>query len=163
LAHRRARDFFEDSETARRLFAELISADADEVALIPAASYGPSLAAANLPMRPGQRIVLLEDEFPSNVYPWRDLAARVGGSVEVVARSDDFDWTRTLLERIDDRTAVAAVPNCHWTDGSLVDLGRVGKRAREWGGARRRCYAVARRRTLRRGYGTAGFLGCRQL
>src|SRR5260221_10602743 len=50
-----ARDFFEDSETARRLFAELISADADGVALIPAASYGLSLAAANLPMRPGQR------------------------------------------------------------------------------------------------------------
>ena len=130
-----ARDFFEDSEMARRLFAELISADADGVALIPAASYGLSLAAANLPMRPGRRIVLLEDEFPSNVYPWRDLAARVGGSVEVVARPDDFDWTRTLLERIDDRTAVVAVPNCHWTDGSLVDLGRVGKQAREVGAA----------------------------
>jgi selenocysteine lyase/cysteine desulfurase len=130
-----AGDFFDESEEARHLFAELISADADGVALIPAASYGLSLAAANLPVKPGQRIVLLEEQFPSNVYPWRDLAARTGGSVEVVARPADFDWTRALLERIDERTAVVAVPHCHWTDGGRVDLVRVGERARASGAA----------------------------
>jgi selenocysteine lyase/cysteine desulfurase len=130
-----ASDFFDESEEARGLFAELISADADGVAVIPAASYGLSLAAANLPLKAGQRIVLLEDQFPSNVYTWRDLAERSGGSVDVVARPSDFDWTRELLERIDERTAIVAVPNCHWTDGSLVDLVRVGERARAVGAA----------------------------
>jgi selenocysteine lyase/cysteine desulfurase len=33
------------------------------------------------------------------------------------------------------RTAVVAVPNCHWTDGSLVDLVRVGEAARSVGAA----------------------------
>lgn len=128
-------DFFEESEAARSLFAGLISSDADGVALIPSASYGLSLAAANIPVREGQHIVLLEDAFPSNVYPWRDLAERSGAGVEVVARPSDFDWTRELLERIDERTAVVAVPQYHWTDGSLVDLDRVGERARAVGAA----------------------------
>jgi selenocysteine lyase/cysteine desulfurase len=130
-----AHDFFSESEAARSLFAALISSDTDGVALIPSASYGLSLAAANVPVREGQRIVLLEDAFPSNVYPWRDLAERSGGSIEVVARPSDFDWTRELLERIDERTAVVAVPHYHWTDGSLIDLERVGERARAVGAA----------------------------
>ncbi|HST90322.1 MAG TPA: aminotransferase class V-fold PLP-dependent enzyme [Ktedonobacterales bacterium] len=130
-----AADFFTDVEVARTLFAELIGADADGVALIPSASYGLSLAAANLPAGPGRRIVLLDDQFPSNVYPWRDLAVRTGGSIETVPRPDDFDWTTAVLERIDERTAVVAMPPCHWTDGSLVDLVRVGERARAVGAA----------------------------
>jgi selenocysteine lyase/cysteine desulfurase len=126
-------DFFEESEAARSLFAALISSDADGVAFIPSASYGLSLAAANIPVREGQHIVLLEDAFPSNVYSWRDLAKRSGASIESVNRPSDFDWTRELLERIDERTAVVAVPQYHWTDGSLVDLARVGERARAVG------------------------------
>jgi selenocysteine lyase/cysteine desulfurase len=40
-----------------------------------------------------------------------------------------------LIAEIDDDTAVVAAPNCHWTDGSLVDLSRVGERVREVGAA----------------------------
>lgn len=128
-------DFFTTSETARTLFAELIGADADGVALIPSASYGLSLAAANLPVGPGRRILLLEDQFPSNVYPWHDLAARTGGVIETVPRPDDHDWTAAVLARIDERTAVVAMPHCHWTDGGLLDLARIGERARAVGAA----------------------------
>lgn len=131
----RSSDFFAESEAARRLFAELISSDPDGIAITPSASYGLSLAAANLLVGPGQRIVVLEDQFPSNVYPWMDLASRGGGSIDVVARPPDFDWTRVVLERIDERTAVVAVPHYHWTDGSLVDLERVSERAHAVGAA----------------------------
>lgn len=130
-----AGDFFDESETARALFAELIGADADGVALIPAASYGLSTAAANLPVRPGQRIVVLQEQFPSNVYPWRELAARSGAELVALARPADSDWTSALLAAMDERTAVVAVPQCHWTDGSRVDLARVGERARAVGAA----------------------------
>jgi selenocysteine lyase/cysteine desulfurase len=40
-----------------------------------------------------------------------------------------------VLDAIDEATAIVAVPNVHWTDGSLVDLGAVGARAREVGAA----------------------------
>ena len=50
----RPADFFCGPERARALFARLIGADADGVALVPAASYGLATAAANLPLRAGQ-------------------------------------------------------------------------------------------------------------
>ena len=86
-------------------------------------------------MREGEKIIILEDQFPSNVYPWRELASRSGATLITVPRPKDFDWTRALLGEIDAGTAVVAAPNCHWTDGSLVDLARVGEKAREVGAA----------------------------
>lgn len=128
-------DFYTESETARNLFADLIGGDADGVAIIPAASYGVGVAAANISLNRDQTIVLLEDQFPSNVYPWRDLAARTGATIVTVPRPPDFDWTTALLAHIDERTGVIAVPHCHWTDGSLVDLRCIGERARAVGAA----------------------------
>jgi selenocysteine lyase/cysteine desulfurase len=129
------KDFFEDSETARALFAELVGGEADGVAIIPSVSYGMAVAAANVSIETRQKILILEEQFPSNVYPWRELAKRTGAELVTVPRPADHEWTSTVLDHLDERCAVVAVPNCHWTDGSLVDLARVGERAREVGAA----------------------------
>ncbi|MDQ3957199.1 MAG: aminotransferase class V-fold PLP-dependent enzyme, partial [Actinomycetota bacterium] len=47
----------------------------------------------------------------------------------------DYDWTAALRARIEADTAIVAVPNCHWTDGTLVDLVRVGEAVRSVGAA----------------------------
>ena len=124
-------DFFDEVEEVRTLFARLIGGDAEGVAVIPSVSYGISVAAANIPVREGEKIVILEDQFPSNVYAWRGLAARSGARLVAVPRPEDLDWTRALIEEIDADTAVVAAPNCHWTDGSYVDLARVSDCVRE--------------------------------
>ena len=129
------RDFFEDSETARVLFAELVGGEVDGVALIPSVSYGIAVAAANVPVEGGKGIVVLAEQFPSNVYPWRELAKKKDARLVTVPRPDDYDWTNAVLERVDDGTAVVAMPNCHWTDGSLLDLARVGEAVRAVGAA----------------------------
>src|SRR5262245_32067728 len=43
-------DFFSSSETVRKLFADLINADADDVAFAPAVSYGMAQAAHTIPI-----------------------------------------------------------------------------------------------------------------
>ncbi len=128
-------DFFSESEIARKAFADLIGAQADDIFVIPAASYGVSLAAANLPVGADQKIIMLEEQFPSHVYPWRELAARTGAAVEVLPRPADEDWTTAILAAIDDRCGIVAVPHCHWTDGGLIDLVAVGERCRAAGAA----------------------------
>ena len=127
--------FFEDAEEVRTLFARLVGGDADGVAIVPSVSYGISVAAANVAVGEGEKIVILEDQFPSNVYAWRELAEQCGAALVIVPRPEDSDWTRALLAELDADTAVVAVPNCHWTDGSLVDLARAGESAREAGAA----------------------------
>jgi selenocysteine lyase/cysteine desulfurase len=130
-----ARDFFTESEETRALFARLVGADADGVAIIPSASYGVALAAANLPVAAGQRILTLADQFPSNVYAWRDLATRTAATLVTVPRPADYDWTAAVLAELDERTTMVALPNAHWTDGGLLDLARIGERARAVGAA----------------------------
>jgi len=127
--------FFEGVEEVRALFARLVGGDAEGVAVVPSVSYGISVAAANVTVREGEKIIILEDQFPSNVYAWRELASREGANLVAVPRPEDSDWTRALIEEIDGDTAVVAAPNCHWTDGSLVDLVRVGEKVKEAGAA----------------------------
>src|SRR3546814_13219688 len=59
-------DFFTDSEVVRGLFARLVNATAEDVALIPAASYGVAVAAQALPLGPGDSVLTLAEQFPSN-------------------------------------------------------------------------------------------------
>lgn len=127
----RPADFFSDSEHCRGLFADLIGATADDIAIVPSVSYGIATAIANLTVRTGDRILVLEDQFPSNVYGWHELARERGAHIETIARPNDGDWTAAILDGLDQRIAVAALPHCHWTDGALVDLVAVGERCRD--------------------------------
>jgi len=65
--------FFDETESTRNLFAQLIGATADDIAIIPAVSYGMAVAAANLPLARGQTVVLMAEEFLSAVFCWRPL------------------------------------------------------------------------------------------
>jgi len=130
-----AKDFFSEVEEARRLFAMLLGggASADDIAIVPAASYGMAVACANVPLARGQNVLLLDEEFPSVILPWRERARGAGATAVLLPRPADDDWTRVILEAIDQQTAVAALPALHWTDGALIDLPRVAARLREVG------------------------------
>jgi selenocysteine lyase/cysteine desulfurase len=129
----RERDWFTDSERRRGLFARLIGADAEGVALVPAASYGLAVAAANLESRPGKNVLLIGEDFPSSVYTWRRHCERSGATLRTVSREPEQDWTAAVLEGLDAATAIVAVPNVHWTDGALLDLPRIAGAARQHG------------------------------
>ena len=127
--------FFDESERLRSTFASVAGVDADAIALVPSVSYGIGTAVANVDIAAGQTVVVLAEQFPSNVYPWRAAAAASGAEMLTVARPADGDWTAAVATAVDERTAVVAVPHCHWTDGSIVDLVAVGAAAREVGAA----------------------------
>ena len=127
------RDFFSGSDALRSACAELLNARADDIAIVPAASYGVSTAARNLPLAQGQNVIVVEDQFPSNVYPWRERAKESGARVRTVPRPRQGGWTRAVLDAIDGDTAVVALPHCHWTDGGLFDLQRIGEVCRASG------------------------------
>lgn len=126
-------DWFGPGEKLRALFARIIGAEADNIALIPSASYGMAVAARNIALRSSQKIILLEHQYPSNYYAWRELSRETGAEIVTVPRPSDNDWTAAILERIDDHTGLAALPNCHWTDGTLIDLEAIGKATRNVG------------------------------
>jgi len=126
-------DWFADVEYLRSLFALIVGGDAEGVALVPATSYGFAVAARSLPLRPGQRVLVLAEEDPSGVHTWRSAARRAGAEILTVARAPEQSWTDAVLAALDERVAIVSVPNVHWTDGALVDLGPIARRAHELG------------------------------
>ena len=124
-------DFFSETEISRGLFARVIDSETDDIAIIPAVSYGMSVAAKNVNVGKNDTIVVLEDQFPSNIYPWRELAKEKGAKVRTVPRPKNDNLTDALLNQIDKNTAIVALPGCHWTDGALIDLVKIGSRCRE--------------------------------
>ena len=124
--------FFDDAETIRGLASELFGGDADGYAVIPAASYGISTAARAIEQRlnPGDRILVVAEEFPSNLLPWRRVAEETGAEVITVPTPADGNWTRAILPMIDARVKVVAMSACHWTNGARIDLVPVGQAAR---------------------------------
>lgn len=126
-------EWVDDVEERRTLFARLIGADADGVALIPAASYGAATAARNLRATAGSRIIMPAEDFPSDVYTWRALAASSAAEIVTVERAPEQSWTEAILAQIDERCAIVSVPNVHWTNGGLFDLPVISARCREAG------------------------------
>ncbi len=122
-------------EDCRRLFAGLIGAEGDDIAIVPATSYGTAVAAANLPLAHGQSILLLERQYPSNYYVWADKAAAARARLVTVPRPGDGDWPAAVLARLTPGVAIAALPPCHWTDGGSLDLVAVGAACRAAGAA----------------------------
>ena len=89
----------------------LFGGDADGYAVVPAASYGLSAAARAIQptLKAGDRIVVLDEEFPSNVLPWRRVALETGAVVATVPTPADGDWTTATLAVIAQGARVAAL------------------------------------------------------
>lgn len=130
-----AADWFNDVERLREGYSTILGSDVDGVALIPATSYGLAVAAQNIAATPDDQVLVLADEYPSNHYTWRRFCLRTGAAMVVAKREAGANWTDAVLARISEQTRVLAVPNVHWTDGSLVDLQSVVQAARGVGAA----------------------------
>src|SRR6267143_1098177 len=107
--------FFTGAEEFRATAARLIDAPAECVAIVSSASYGVATAALNLSAGKGQRILVLDEQFPSNYYPWHQVARESGAALSVVPWPDDGDWTAAVLNLLSDDVAIAALPNVQWT------------------------------------------------
>ncbi len=132
----KAADFFDDVELLRSLFASLLGSAPDNIAIVPAASYGIACAAKNASVGRNQKILLLAEQFPSNYYTWARLAEENGAELCIIDTPADLDWTSAVLESIatyKDKIAVAALPKHHWSNGAPLDLQIICSALREIG------------------------------
>ncbi len=128
--------FFTDVERVRALYAELIDANANDIAMSPAASYGIATAARNIKLEAGQEILVVEDQFPSNIYSWRRMADEQGLEIIEVKRPKTDTWTNAILAEIETRgekLGLLALPAVHWADGGVIDLVAISKKAKNIG------------------------------
>ena len=123
----------QEAERVRGLAARLLGArEVHEVAFVENTSSGLSLVAEGLAWRPGDNVVGADFEFPSNIYPWMNLAAR-GVEFRRAAERDGRIDPEELLSLIDDRTRMLALSWVQYASGFRSDLARLGRACRERG------------------------------
>jgi len=118
-------DFFARVEALRAAFAGLVACEADNVAIVPSAGYGVSCAALNLPVRQGDVILGLYDQFPSNYYAWCRRAQASGAEFRLARREAGQSWADALfatIEGLGERIAIATLECHHWSSAEFVDL-----------------------------------------
>lgn len=119
-------------DALRRNLATLIHAQADEIAFVPSTTHGIGLIAEGFPWKPGDNVVTASEEYPSNIYPWMNLADR-GVTLRLVPGRDDRVWTEDLANAIDDRTRVLTISHVEFASGFRNDLDALAEICRNRG------------------------------
>jgi len=117
--------WLERREQARAAAARLLGASPGEVALTTSTSQGLLSVAEGLTWRPGERIVVVEGDFPANLIPWFRQERR-GVQVTVVPRRNGRIDAAAILGAIDRQTRLLAVPWVLYDNGCRIDLAALG-------------------------------------
>lgn len=107
---------------ARSRFARYLGVLAGHVALMGSVAEAATTVAMSLPERKGT-IVVGDDEFRSNLFPW--LALRPRGYRVLRPTTGPDGRTESLLAAIDDSTVLVAVSDVLSKDGERIDLPRL--------------------------------------
>lgn len=131
-------DFFTTVSEIKKEFSALIRAnDLERIAIIPSVSYGLANVAKNIDVR-NKEILIVAEQFPSNVYPWKELVETQNAVIKTIDPPQSLKqrgkvWNEKILEAINNNTGMVAIAHVHWADGTLFDLKAIRKRTKEVG------------------------------
>ena len=126
------RDWEAAIETTRSRSARLINASSEQIAFVKNTTEGLCFAANGIDWRSGDNVVLNDLEFPSNVYPWLNLAQH-GVESRMVESVDGRLTVDSITDRIDARTRAVSISHVEFGNGFRNDLATIGALCRESG------------------------------
>jgi cysteine desulfurase / selenocysteine lyase len=112
--------------------ARLVNCAPEEITYLKNTSEGIILASEALPLRRGDEVLVLGNEYPANVLPW--LRKRQDGiTVKVIAGRDNEAAFLRLLESIGPRTRVISMSSAQRYDGFMPKLALLSGVCRDLG------------------------------
>ncbi|NOZ76283.1 MAG: aminotransferase class V-fold PLP-dependent enzyme [Euryarchaeota archaeon] len=127
-ASNRFEGWYGEIEEARRLLAGLLGARPGEIALTHNTSEGVNLAASLVDWRKGDRVVVSEEDFPTNVYPFLNLRDR-GVEVDYIGKPTP----EAVEAALRDGTRMVSISSVNFRDGWRADVEGIGRVCREEG------------------------------
>jgi cysteine desulfurase/selenocysteine lyase len=112
-------------ETLRKSAARLLNCDSAQVAIVAGASEILGQLPLLLQPRLKSTILAVSSDFPALTRPWLRLAALNDHRVRFVDDQPTCNLTNTLIEAMDENTAVVAVSSVQYATGTVVDISRL--------------------------------------
>ncbi len=115
----------------RKLGAQLLNCQPEEVAFVGPTSLALSFIASGLKFRRGDNILIYFDDYPSNVYPWLAMAEQ-GVEVRMLnTRGLGLIRAKDVIGQIDENTRMVALASCHFISGYRIDYQTIGEALRK--------------------------------
>ena len=108
----------------------LINVDPQDVILGNSATYGLQILANGLPLKEGDQVLLMQNDFPANIVPWLALTKK-GINVRQVKAREHVLTPEEVLENISPNTKVLCLSWVHTFSGHKIDAVKIGEICRE--------------------------------
>lgn len=109
-------------EQTRERLAQLIGAtDGSRIAFTPNTSFALNIIASGFPFAPGDEVLIFDEEFPSNVYPWLVQQAR-GVQVRRFSGTNGCFTLDDITRALTPRTRFLALSAVQFVSGFRADL-----------------------------------------
>ena len=85
-----------------------------------------------------ENIIVVGDQFPSNVYPWLELTKKNQAELKIIKKPKVNDgagkrWNDEIIKSINKKTKAVSIGMVHWADGTIFDLKKIRKKTLEVG------------------------------
>lgn len=126
--------FLPKLDKARTTIAQFINVNSDQIAFVNNCSTAISLFAFGVPLNIGDEIILCDQEYPSNRYPWHNRAHRDGLRLtEIKSESDGkINWDK-FISSIGPKTKVIAISWIQYATGIRAPLKPISEKAKKVG------------------------------
>lgn len=119
-------------EEVRLFGARLLNADSGEVAITHSTTEGVSFVSEGFDWQPGDNVVIPNNEFPSNLYPWMHLQDK-GVEVRQVPVDKGIVDINRIIETCDENTRIVACSWVGYASGYRLDLDKLANAVHEQG------------------------------
>ncbi len=110
--------------------ARLLGTDEGHVALVESTTHGLGIAAAAIPLRPGDEVLIPDTEFLQVAIPWVKRAERDGSVVRPVRSRGGILDLAAFEAAMTARTRVVCCSTVQWSSGYRVDVGGLSELCR---------------------------------
>lgn len=115
--------YLEGVDKARAQLAKFLDATLGSLAFFQSTAGAVSQVAFQIGLKPGDEVLMWDQEYGSHLYPWQEACARSGATLVLVDSEEDMATpTEKLLKKVSDKTRVIAVSWVQFQTGALSDL-----------------------------------------
>jgi cysteine desulfurase / selenocysteine lyase len=111
----------------KTILAQLLNCETDSLAIIHHTAEGMNFISHGLKLTPGDEIILLENEYPSNVYPWWHWQEKGVKLMTAPMADTPEEFLENLKACINAHTKVMALSAVHWCTGMPLPINAIGK------------------------------------
>lgn len=124
--------FLEKNASARAKLAKLLGAQTDRLAWVDNVSNGLNILANGLEWKSGDRIILNDLEFPSNIYPFLNLE-RLGVEIDIVKSRNGVVDIEDIEKAITPNTKLVSISLVQFLSGYRADISAIGEMCQKGG------------------------------